>query len=236
MFLFNFGPQHPSTHGVLRLIPILHGEIIKWITPEIGLLHRGTEKLIECNYYISSIPYFNRLDYVSTITQELLFIQIIERFIDCYCYSFISLWRTLLLEFYRNLNHSLNITTHAIDTGSFTTTPWTSEEREKPINSIEVLSGTRFHATSSSVGRLRFDISLFFINPYVYWSIHFSRKLKEIHNILSINRLWRTRLYEIGIISKDFCLYFGLSGLSCRSSLIWMDARFTLQPYMKMLF
>jgi len=144
IFLFNFGPQHPSTHGVLRLIPILHGEIIKWITPEIGLLHRGTEKLIECNYYISSIPYSNRLDYVSTITQEPLFIQIIERFIDCYCYSFIPLRRTLLLEFYRTLNHSLNITTHAIDTGLSTTMLWTFEEREKLINSIEVLSGTRF--------------------------------------------------------------------------------------------
>lgn len=119
----NSGPQHPATHGVLRSIAILHGEIIQWISPEIGLLHRGTEKLIECNYYNSNIGYFDRSDHVSGVIQELVFILILERIINCYCSNYISLWRTLLIEFYRNPNHSLNITTHAIDIGLFTTMP-----------------------------------------------------------------------------------------------------------------
>ena len=226
MITLNIGPQHPSTHGVLRLVSILNSEIIQWISPEIGLLHRGTEKLIECNYYNSSLPYFDRLDYVSTIIQEVLFILSIERLISCYCYDFISLWRTLFLEFYKNVNHILNITTHAIDIGLFTTMLWTFDEREKLINYIEVLSGTRFHVAFVLIGRLRYDISLFWLNSFTYWLIHYSKKIKEIHNILSVNRLWRTRINEIGIIKKDFCLYFGLSGICCRSVMIILDARF----------
>ena len=131
------------------------------------------------------------------------------------------------MEFYRNLNHNLNITTHAIDIGLFTTMLWTFEEREKLINFNECISGTRFHATFILIGRLRYDISLFWIDAFVYWLIHYSRQLKEIHNILSINQLWSTRLYEIGIISKVFCLYFGLSGLLSRSANILIDARLT---------
>ncbi len=200
--IINFGPQHPSTHGVLRLISILHGEIIQWINPEIGLLHRGTEKLIECNYYNSSIGYFDRLDYVSGVIQELLYVLILERIINAISTNYISIWRTLLLEFYRNLNHSLNITTHAIDIGLFTTMLWKFEEREKLINYIEVLSGTRFHSIFPLINKLRYDISLYFLDSFIYWLLHYIRKLKEIHNILSINRLWRMRLYEIGIIKK----------------------------------
>ena len=224
--LINFGPQHPATHGVLRLISLLNGEIIQWISPEIGLLHRGTEKLIECNYYNLNIGYFDRSDHVSGIIQELIFILILERIINCYCSNYISIWRTLLLEFYRNLNHSLNITTHAIDIGLFTTMLWKSEEREKLINYIEIISGTRFHAIFLLINKLRYDISLFFIDSFIYWLLHYIRKLKEIYNILSINRLWRTRLYEIGIIIKDYCLYFGLSGLLARSIKLIIDARF----------
>ena len=225
--VFNFGPQHPSTHGVLRSISILHGEQIQWITPEIGLLHRGTEKLIECNYYSSSIPYFDRFDYVSTITQEILFVNAMERLIGCVVNKYLSTWRTLLCEFYRILNHSLAITTHAIDIGLFTLMLWNFEEREKLIHFSEVLSGTRFHAVFLLIGRLRYDISLRWIESFVYWLIHFVRKLKEIHNILTMNRIWRTRLYEIGMIERDFCLFFGLSGILSRSVKIWIDARFS---------
>ena len=161
--ILNIGPQHPSTHGVLRLITIINSELINFISPEIGLLHRGTEKLIECNYYNSCLPYYDRLDYVSTITQESLFIQLIERLFSSYCYDSIPLWRTLFLEFYRNLNHILNTTTHAIDIGLFTSMLWTFDEREKIINYIECISGTRFHVASILLGRLRYDISLFII-------------------------------------------------------------------------
>ena len=182
---------------------------------------------MECNYYNLNIGYFDRSDHVTGVIQELAFILILERIINCYCSNYISLWRTLLLEFYRNLNHSLNITTHAIDIGLFTTMLWKSEEREKLINYIEILSGTRFHAISPLINKLRYDISLFFIDSSIYWLLHYIRKLKEIYNILSINRLWRTRLYEIGIIIKDSCLYFGLTGLLSRSIKIIIDARFT---------
>lgn len=224
--LLNFGPQHPSTHGVLRLISIFYGEIIKWLIPEIGLLHRGTEKLIESHSFQASIPYFDRFDYVSTISQELLFINAIERLMSCYSSHFVSLWRTLLLEIYRNLNHSLNITTHAIDIGLFTTMLWTFEEREKLLNFIEGLTGTRFHGSFLLLGRLRYDISYKWFDSLVYWFLHFTRKLKEIHNILTTNNLWRTRLYEIGIIKNDFCYFFGISGLLSRSANIFIDARF----------
>ena len=225
--VFNLRPQHPSTHGVLRLITILHGEIIQWITTEIGLLHRGTEKLIECNYYSSSLPYFDRFDYVSTITQELLFLHALERLIGCVSYIYSSTWRTLFCEFYRILNHCLAITTHAIDIGLFSTMLLAFEEREKLINFSEVLSGTRIHAAFLLIGRLRYDISIKWINSFVYWLMHFVRKLKEIHNILSINRLWKSRLYEIGIIKKNFILFFGFSGLLSRSCNIKIDARFS---------
>ena len=105
--------------------------------------------------------------------------------------------------------------------------PWKSEEREKLINYIEILSGTRFHAVFSLINKLRYDISLFFIDSFIYWLLYYIRKLKEIHNTLSINGLWRTRLYEIGIINRDFCLYFGITGLISRSAKLILDARFT---------
>ena len=142
---------------------------------------------MECNYYNLNIGYFDRLDYVSGVIQELVFILTLERIINCYCSNYISLWRTLLSEFYRNLNHSLNITTHAIDIGLFTTMLWKFEEREKLINYIEILSGTRFHAVFLFINKLRYDISLFFIDSFIYWLLHYMRKLKEIYNILSIN-------------------------------------------------
>jgi len=221
----NIGPQHPSTHGVLRLVAILNGEIIQWISPELGYLHRGTEKLLECNYYSSSIGYFDRFDYVSTISQELLFVHALERLLCCFGTIYSSLFRTLFLELFRILNHCLAITTHAIDLGLFTTMLWTFEEREKLLCFIELVSGTRFHALILLIGRLRFDISLRFIDSLLFWLLYFIRRLKEIYIMLSINQLWRTRLFEIGIIDRNFALYFGLSGLLARSTFIYLDAR-----------
>ena len=124
-----------------------------YLITEIGLLHRGTEKLIETNSNQAIIPYFARLDYVSTVTQEILFIETLEILISCYTSRVVALWRTLFVEFYRNLNHCLNITTHAIDIGLFTTMVWTFEEREKLIVLIEGLTGTRFHSALLLLGR-----------------------------------------------------------------------------------
>ena len=118
--MINSGPVHPSTHGVLRIVTISHGEVIQMIIPEIGLLHRGTEKLIECNYWLSSIPYFDRFDHVSTISQELLFVYTMERLINCYIIMYCSSLRSLSPEYYRIVNHTLAITTHGIDIGIIT--------------------------------------------------------------------------------------------------------------------
>ena len=182
--------------------------------------------VFDLHYYNSSISYFDRFDYVSTITQELLFIHALERFMNWYVSIYDSMWRTLFLEFYRILNHSLAITTHAIDIGLFTTMLWSFEEREKLLNFCEVLSGNRFHACFLLMSRLRYDVCLKWIECFLYWLIHFTRKLKEIHYILSINRLWISRLYDIGFIDRDYCFYYGFSGLLSRSAKIWMDARF----------
>ena len=166
--ILSFGPQHPSTHGVPRLIAILYGEIIQWITPEIGLLHRGTEKLIDLHYYNSSISYFDRFDHAPTTTQELLFIHALERLIGWYSNIYDSSQRRIFLEFYRIPNHRSAITTHAIDIGTFTTTLWVFEEREKLINFSEDISGNRFHAAFLLIGRLRYDVSLRRIDCRIY--------------------------------------------------------------------
>jgi NADH-quinone oxidoreductase subunit D len=149
----------------------------------------------------------------------------LEKLMNCWSSSFASGWRSLLCEFYRNLNHNLNITTHAIDIGLFTTMLWTFEEREKLLCFNECMSGTRFHSAFLQVGRLRYDVSLFWLDAFVFWLIHYSRQLREVHHLLSLNQLWTARLYEIGIVSKAFCLYFGLSGVLVRSSGVWCDAR-----------
>ena len=212
---------------MLRIIAILANELIISSHIEIGLLHRGTEKLIETNTYNLNIGYFDRLDYVSNIIQELLFIISIETIINSCNSLFISLWRTIISELYRNLNHSLNITTHAIDIGLFTLMLWKFEEREKLINYIEIISGSRLHAIYLLIGKLRYDISLFFIDSFIYWLINYVRKLKEIHYMLTNNRLWRARLYEIGIINKSFVVYFGITGLIARCIKLIIDGRFT---------
>ena len=148
-----------------------------------------------------------------------------------FCFLFYSLIRTLLLEIYRILNHILNITTHAIDIGLFTTMLWSFDEREKLISFIEGLTGTRFHCLFLLIGRLRYELHWFFIDSLIYWLIHFNRKISEIHLMLSSNRLWKSRLHEIGIIERDLCLYLGLSGIIARSARIILDARLTGYEY-----
>ena len=223
--VINIGPAHPSCHGVLRMIAILNGELIQYLTVEIGLLHRGTEKLMETNNYINSIGYMDRLDYVSTISQEILFVNVMERIINCYEVIYSAVLRTLFLEFFRILNHLLAITTSIIDLGLFTTMLLMFEEREKLLNFVESLSGTRFHAMFVLLGRIRYDITLKLINSLIEWLLNFIRKLKELHNITSENSIFRSRLYEIGIVPSDFCLYFGISGVVARAAGIMLDAR-----------
>jgi NADH-quinone oxidoreductase subunit D len=146
---------------VLRIICILCGEVVSLISPEIGLLHRGSEKLIECNYWSSSIPYFDRFDYVSTITQEHLFSYTVERMINSFIVMYVSSLRCLFMEYYRIMNHTLAITTHAIDIGIITLMLWIFEEREKFLVMVEICTGSRFHTMLILVSRLRYDIHLY---------------------------------------------------------------------------
>ncbi len=206
LLLFNFGPQHPSTHGVLRLISITYGEIIQWLRSELGLLHRGSEKLIECYYYNNSINYFDRLDYVSTIIQELLYIGALERFIQSYACLFSSLFRLLYIEIFRILNHSLALTTHVIDIGLFTCFLWGFEEREKLINYIESISGSRFHNALLAINNIKSDFENPSINILFCYVLFLFIKYKELSYILSTISLFISRLYHVGIIDRSLVL------------------------------
>jgi len=188
--LLNIGPAHPSTHGVLRVIGIYNAEILEYSYTEIGLLHRGTEKLIDslCSYY-TTMEYFDRLDYVSVAAMELVFVESVERYINCYIYLYESMVRCMLVELYRILNHALAITTHAIDIGLFTTMLLFFEEREKIYCLLELLTGSRFHLAFLYIGRLKYDLSLFFIESMFYWLLKFVRRLIELFNILSYNNI-----------------------------------------------
>jgi len=167
--MLNVGPCHPSTHGVLRIISSFNAELVEYNFTEIGLLHRGTEKLIDSlGTYYTTMAYFDRLDYVSVVTQELLYVQSMEKYINCFIYLYESFIRVLLVELYRILNHSLAITTHCIDIGLFTTMLWFFEEREKIYCLLELLTGSRFHLAFLWIGRNRFDISLVFVESLFY--------------------------------------------------------------------
>lgn len=148
-----------------------------------------------------------------------------------YLIDYISLWRTFFLEFYKNLNHILNITTHAIDLGLFVIMLWLFDEREKLMNYISIISGTRFHISILMLGKLRYDLSLNWISTLYYWLIEYGTKIKELHELLTINYLWKIRLFEIGIINKEFCLFYGISGIISRSSYIYCNLIYLCYEY-----
>jgi len=188
--LLNIGPAHPSTHGVLRIVGCFNAEILEYSYTEIGLLHRGTEKLVaSLGSYYTTMEYFDRLDYVSVATMELLFVESVERYINCYIYLYESLVRCMLVELYRILNHALAITTHAIDIGLFTTMLLFFEEREKIYCLLELLTGSRFHLAFLYIGRNRYDLSLFYIESVMLFLLNFVRRLVELFNILSYNNI-----------------------------------------------
>lgn len=224
--MINIGPAHPSTHGVLRIISCFNAEIIEYSYTEVGLLHRGTEKCIESlGTYYSTMSYFDRLDYVSVVAQELLFVASVEKYINCFVALYESFIRVLLVELFRVLNHCLAITTHAIDIGLFTTMLWFFEEREKIYCLLELLIGSRFHLAFLYIGRNRYDVSLVFIESLFFWLLNFVRRLIELFGLLSINSIWIKRLFEIGIIERNTVLFFGLSGLIIRACGILLDFR-----------
>lgn len=223
----NVGPQHPAAHGVLRLIVQLNGEIIEKIDPHIGLLHRGTEKLMEDKIYLHSLPYFDRFDYVSMLVQEHAYCLAIESLLGTLNYSatFVQI-RTLYDEITRILNHLLAIACHALDVGSMSPIFWAFEEREKLMEFYERVSGARMHAAFYRPNEVNLKaISSFLLEDILDFSKNCFTTLNEIHNTLTYNKIWKQRLVNIGTYSHETCINYGLTGVMSRSIGIKRDLR-----------
>lgn len=226
-FSINFGPQHPAAHGVLRLILELNGEIVKKADPHIGLLHRGTEKLIEYKNYLQALPYFDRLDYVSMMCQEHVYVLAIEKLLNCNIPLRAQYIRVLFSEITRILNHLLAISCHALDVGAMTPYFWGFEEREKLLEFYERVSGARMHSAYFRPGGVNIDLPKGLLNDIFIFSNQFKTRLDEIEELLTNNRIWKQRLVNIGKINAKDALEFGFSGVMLRGSGILWDLRKT---------
>ena len=224
-FTLNFGPQHPAAHGVLRLILYMRGEVIKYADPHIGLLHRGTEKLLEYKTYLQGMPYFARLDYVSNLSQEHVFCMAVEKLTSLHVASIYSNIRVIFLELTRILNHLLAITTHALDVGAMTPFLWAFEEREKIMEFYERVSGARLHASFFRFGGIAINIEKDLFRDINLFSLNFNFRLEEIYNILLNNRIWKERLSFIGVLDKSIATKYSFSGPLLRSTGINWDLR-----------
>lgn len=225
IFTVNFGPQHPSAHGVLRLILELNGEAVLKADPHIGLLHRGTEKLIEYKTYLQALPYFDRLDYVSMMAQEHGYTLAVEALLKCTVPLRAQYIRVIFSELTRILNHLLAVTTHALDIGAFTPFLWAFEEREKLMEFYERVSGARMHAAYIRTGGVAQDIPLGFLDDVFFFCQQFSSRLDEIEELLTNNRVWKHRLVDIGVVTKQQALDWGFSGVMLRGSGVSWDLR-----------
>src|SRR5436190_8873050 len=214
----NFGPQHPAAHGVLRLILEMDGEVIERADPHIGLLHRGTEKLIEHKTYLQALPYFDRLDYVSPMNQEHCFSLAVEKLLGCEVPLRAKYIRVMFLELTRILNHTLNITTQALDIGAMTPLLWMFEEREKILEFYERASGARFHSAYIRPGGVHQDIPRGMEEDVYKWAEGFTKYIDDIDNLLTGNRIWRQRTVDIGVISADDAQAYGFTGPMLRGS------------------
>nr|AML60736.1 NADH dehydrogenase subunit 7 [Vischeria sp. CAUP Q 202] len=229
-FTINFGPQHPAAHGVLRLVLELNGELVERADPHIGLLHRGTEKLIEYKTYLQSLPYFDRLDYVSMMAQEHTFSLAVEKLANIKVPEYAQYIRVLFLEITRILNHLLAVGCHAMDVGAMTPFLWAFEEREKLMEFYERVSGARMHAAYIRPGGVALDLPLGFLDDLYIFIQQFNIRLDEIEEMLTANRIWKQRLVDIGVVSAYDAAIWGFSGVMLRGSGICWDLRKT-QPY-----
>jgi NADH-quinone oxidoreductase subunit D len=229
-FNINFGPQHPAAHGVLRLVLELDGEIVERCDPHIGLLHRGTEKLMESRTYLQNLPYFDRLDYVSPMNQEHAWCLAIEKLTKTPVPYKASLIRVLYSEIGRILNHLLNVTTQAMDVGALTPPLWGFEEREKLMVFYERASGARLHAAYFRPGGVHRDLPVDLLDDIEAWCGTFPAVLDDIDGLLTENRIFKQRNVDIGIVSQQDILDFGFSGVMVRGSGLAWDLRKS-QPY-----
>jgi NADH dehydrogenase (ubiquinone) Fe-S protein 2 len=224
-FSINFGPQHPAAHGVLRLILELDGEVVVRADPHIGLLHRGTEKLIEFKTYLQALPYFDRLDYVSIMSQEHTYSLAVEVIGNLAVPRRAKILRVLFAEITRILNHLLAVGCHAMDVGAMTPFLWAFEEREKLMEFYERVSGARMHAAYIRPGGVSLDIPLGFLDDLYLFCIQFAVRLDEIEEMLTNNRIWKERLVDVGIVSAKKAAEWGFSGVMLRGSGIAWDLR-----------
>ncbi|NCQ24227.1 MAG: NADH-quinone oxidoreductase subunit D [Rhodobacteraceae bacterium CG17_big_fil_post_rev_8_21_14_2_50_63_15] len=229
-FNINFGPQHPAAHGVLRMVLELDGEIVERADPHIGLLHRGTEKLMESRTYLQNLPYFDRLDYVAPMNQEHAWCLAIERLTGTQVPRRASLIRVLYCEIGRILNHLLNVTTQAMDVGALTPPLWGFEEREKLMVFYERACGARLHAAYFRPGGVHQDLPSELIDDIEAWSNAFPSVLDDIDGLLTENRIFKQRNADIGIVSQQEALDWGFSGVMVRGSGMAWDLR-RAQPY-----
>ena len=229
-FNINFGPQHPAAHGVLRLVLELDGEVVERVDPHIGLLHRGTEKLMEARTYLQNVPYFDRLDYVAPMNQEHAFCLAIERLAGIEVPIRGQLIRVLFCEIGRILNHLLNVTTQAMDVGALTPPLWGFEEREKLMVFYERASGARLHANFFRPGGVHQDLPEALIDDIEAWAKAFHRPLGDIDKLITGNRIFKQRNVDIGVVSREQAMAWGFSGVMVRGSGIAWDLRRS-QPY-----
>jgi NADH-quinone oxidoreductase subunit D len=229
-YTMNFGPQHPAAHGVMRLVLELDGEVIERADPHIGLLHRGTEKLIEYRPYLHSVGYFDRLDYVSMMCQEHAYVLAIENLLGIEIPERAQYIRVLYSEITRILNHILNVTTMALDIGAMTPMLWGFEEREKLMEFYERVSGARMHANYFRPGGVHRDMPVGLTDDIAAWAKAFPKVLDDIERLLNENRIFRQRTVDIGVMSIEEALDYGFTGPMLRASGLPWDLRKS-QPY-----
>ena len=221
----NFGPQHPAAHGVLRMVLEMDGEVIERVDPHIGLLHRGTEKLIEDKTYLQAVPYFDRLDYVSPMCQEHAFALAVEKLLKIEPPVRASYIRVLFSEITRILNHLLALPAMAMDVGAMTPFLWSFEQRELLMEFYEKVSGARLHAAYFRPGGVYRDMPNGLLNDIKEWAIKFPKFIKDLENLLSDNRIFKQRTVDIGIVSAEDAVDFGFTGPMLRASGVKWDLR-----------
>ena len=229
-YAMNFGPQHPAAHGVLRLVLELDGEVVDRTDPHIGLLHRGTEKLIEYRPYLQSVGYFDRLDYVSMMCQEHAYVLAIENLLGIEIPERAKYIRVLFSEITRIMNHLLNVTTMALDIGAMTPLLWGFEEREKLFEFYEAVSGARMHAKYFRPGGVQRDMPAGLAEDIRAWMASFPKVLDDIERLLNDNRIFRQRTVDIAVVSADEAIDLGFTGPMLRASGLPWDLRKS-QPY-----
>uniref|UniRef100_A0A0X8GIZ4 NADH dehydrogenase [ubiquinone] iron-sulfur protein 2 n=2 Tax=Viola subgen. Viola TaxID=2983453 RepID=A0A0X8GIZ4_9ROSI len=224
-FTSNFGPQHPAAHGVSRSVLEMNGEVVERAEPHIGLLHRGTEKLIEYKTYLQALPYSDRSDYVSTMAQEHAYSSAVEKLLNCEVPLRAQYIRVLFREITRILNHSLALTTHAMDVGALTPFLWAFEEREKLLEFYERVSGARMHASFIRPGGVAQDLPLGLCRDIDSSTQQFASRIDELEEMSTGNRIWKQRLVDIGTVTAQQAKDWGFSGVMLRGPGVCWDLR-----------